>query len=283
MPEIETRRDDLRALNGVHLWHAGNSNCSQRVRMVLEEKGVAWTSHPVDLFNFEHATPEYQAIHPRGLVPALIHDGRTIIDSNDIIAHVDAAFPGSGSLRPLQESDELAALLALASDAQMSLRILSHEFMFSDFRRYGRVQLEHFSANHQNSEFAQFLWKFSVDGFSHEELVACYATLATAADALDRHLADNVWLAGDHVSLADFSWAPNIHRLELFDFPLGRYAHLLRWLDAMKARPSYAAALGAYEKELPPVSEAELARRTAFFAAAELSRYAVRSSLDGES
>jgi len=283
MPEIETRRADLRALRGVHLWHAGNSNCSQRVRMVLEEKGVAWTSHPVDLLNFEHATPEYQEIHPRGLVPALIDNGRTIIDSNDIIAHIDVALPGTGTLCPVEESAELAALLALASDAQTSLRVLSHEFMFSDFRRYRRAQLEGFSASHRNSELAQFLWKFSLDGFSHEELLACHATMATAVAALDRHLVANAWLAGDHVSLADFSWVPNIHRLELFDFPLGPYPHLLRWLDKMKARPSYAAALGAYEKELPPVSDAERARRAAFFAAADLSRNTACSSLNGES
>jgi glutathione S-transferase len=272
MPQIPTQRDDLRMLRGVHLWHAGNSNCSQRVRLVLEEKAVAWEGHLVDLFNFEHASPDYKALHPQGLVPALIHDGLTIIDSNDIIAYIDTIFPGDGSLQPSNESAELTRLLAMASDAQRSLRILSHEFMFSDVRRYGRDRLEYFGANHPNSEFAQFLWKFSVEGFSPAELLECHAIISTAAEALDLHLARHLWLAGDAISLADFCWVPNVHRLELFDFPLDRHAHLLRWLDGMKARPSYGVALGSYEKELPQVSEEELTRRAAFFANADAQR-----------
>ena len=35
---------------GLHLYHAGVSNCSMRVRLTLEEKKLPWTSHHVDLF-----------------------------------------------------------------------------------------------------------------------------------------------------------------------------------------------------------------------------------------
>ena len=93
MPIIDTRRADIAALEGLHLWHAAMSNCSQRVRLVLEEKSLRWTSHSVNLFTFEHASADYQSIHPKGLVPALVHDGRTIIDSNDIIRYLDRVFP----------------------------------------------------------------------------------------------------------------------------------------------------------------------------------------------
>ena len=39
---------------GLHLFHAGVSNCSMRVRLTLEEKKLPWTSHHVDLFKKEN-------------------------------------------------------------------------------------------------------------------------------------------------------------------------------------------------------------------------------------
>ena len=39
---------------GLHLYHASYSNCSMRVRMTLEEKGLPWVSHHLDLTKGEH-------------------------------------------------------------------------------------------------------------------------------------------------------------------------------------------------------------------------------------
>lgn len=60
------------ALDGMHLFHADISNCSMRVRMVLAEKELPWTSHHLDLRKKETVTPEYFGIHPKGLVPTLV-------------------------------------------------------------------------------------------------------------------------------------------------------------------------------------------------------------------
>ena len=62
-------------LEGLHLYHADMSNCSMRVRMTLVEKDLPWTSHHLDLRKKEAVTPEYFGIHPKGLVPTLVHDG----------------------------------------------------------------------------------------------------------------------------------------------------------------------------------------------------------------
>jgi glutathione S-transferase len=85
MPLIKTVSEHAKRLRGVHLFHAGMSNCSQRIRIVLEEKGMAWESHLVDLDKHEHLTEQYQQINPNGVVPTLVHDGQVIIESNDII------------------------------------------------------------------------------------------------------------------------------------------------------------------------------------------------------
>ena len=78
------------------------SNCSMRVRMTLEEKSLPWTSHHLDLRTKEAVTPEYFGIHPKGLVPTLVHDGVVHIESNEIIEYLDETFPDP----PLQPEAE---------------------------------------------------------------------------------------------------------------------------------------------------------------------------------
>jgi hypothetical protein len=90
---VTPTNNSVTELTGLHLYHADMSNCSMRVRMVLKEKNLPWTSHHLDLRKKEAVTPEYFGIHPQGLVPTLVHDGVVHIESNDIIEYLDATFP----------------------------------------------------------------------------------------------------------------------------------------------------------------------------------------------
>ena len=80
MPIINSNSSEARNLKGLHLYHFSTSNCSQKVRLCLEEKGLHWTSHPVDLVNNQHLTPEFVLINPKGLVPVLVNDGVVVIE-----------------------------------------------------------------------------------------------------------------------------------------------------------------------------------------------------------
>ncbi len=51
-------------------------------------------SHHLDISKFENFTEWYMGINPRGLLPALVHDGDVHIESNDIIKYVDETFDG---------------------------------------------------------------------------------------------------------------------------------------------------------------------------------------------
>lgn len=264
MPKIETLRSDIRSLSGLHLWHARISNCSQRVRLILEEKGLIWVSHEVDLFRFEHATEEYQAIHPKGLVPTLVHDGITIIDSNDILKYVDETFSGS-RFTAASNLETVCELLNLAATVQLSLRTLSHEFLFGQNRKLTDEQLDYFHERHRNSEFYQFLRKFSQEGFTHARLCECATEMDEAFGTLSAHLAQHAWLAGQQISLADLAWVVNVHRMNLIDFPLHRHPQLYAWFRTMARRPSYKAALTSYEGGLPTQTAKALERRHKFF------------------
>jgi glutathione S-transferase len=57
------------------------SSCSQKVRIVLGEKGLEWKSHDVDLAGGGQHDPAYVKLNPNHVVPTLVHDGRALIES----------------------------------------------------------------------------------------------------------------------------------------------------------------------------------------------------------
>jgi hypothetical protein len=46
---FESANPEVKTLKGLHLYHFALSNCSQRVRIALEEKGLEWISRHVGL------------------------------------------------------------------------------------------------------------------------------------------------------------------------------------------------------------------------------------------
>uniref|UniRef100_UPI003566BA99 glutathione S-transferase family protein n=1 Tax=Pontibacterium sp. TaxID=2036026 RepID=UPI003566BA99 len=61
------------------------SPCAQKVRIVLAEKDLPWTAHPIDLPNKENLQSWYLALNPLGVVPTLVHNDQPVIESSVII------------------------------------------------------------------------------------------------------------------------------------------------------------------------------------------------------
>ena len=81
------------------LHHGWRSSASRRVRLCLEEKGLAYEGHVVDMAKMEHHSPEYLKINPLGVIPTLIHDGKPLHESGTICEYLDETFPDP-PLRP---------------------------------------------------------------------------------------------------------------------------------------------------------------------------------------
>ena len=71
------------------------SSSAYRVRIALNLKHLAYESFPVHLLKSqgENWQPEYLAINPQGLVPALEDQGRIIIQSQAIIDYLEEMYP----------------------------------------------------------------------------------------------------------------------------------------------------------------------------------------------
>src|SRR6185503_7530957 len=235
---------EARALEGLHLYHYGLSNCSQKVRMVLAEKGLGWTSHHVDLKKGEHETDAYWRINPNGVVPALVHDGAIIIESSDIMEYLDEQFPDP-PLRPTREREllQVRQWVARQDSIQRSLTVLSEEFVF---RALG-----------------------STNGGppSRSTIAGAVHVVGGALAEVNRSLNDRTWIVGDAMSLADIAWAVDVHRFALMRFPLGKYGALRSWYRRMRRLTSFRQAVLSYET-------VELRRRVGVYT---LRRWVLRS------
>jgi glutathione S-transferase len=75
------------------LYNAPQSTCSQRVRFVLNAKGLAFEEVKLNLLEGDQLRPDYLKLNPNGVVPTLDHDGAIIIDSNVITEYLDEIAP----------------------------------------------------------------------------------------------------------------------------------------------------------------------------------------------
>jgi len=239
---------DVPGMAGLHLFHFVLSNCSQRVRFALEEKGLAWTSHHLNLAANEHVSADYQRVNPNGVVPTLVHDGQVVIESNDILAYLDERFP-EPALRPSDAGARarMDARIAAASRIQPAIKVLSHELLFRPFRKIGPLEVALFEREHADPALAEFMRVYAEDGPAWKARVEeARSAMDAALDALEAALADDAWLSGDAFGLADVSWVVNAHRLAQADYGVERWPRLRAWYERVAARPAFDRAIASW-------------------------------------
>lgn len=228
----------------IELINSAYSTCSQKVRLCLHEKGVAFKDTQIDFRKNEHLTPEYLELNPNGVVPTLVHDGAPIVDSSVIMEYLDEVFPDV-ALSPktaVGRADMRAWLRYFEEVPTVAIRYPS----------FSQVFVRHF-AGMSDSEFetaatsrplrTHFYRKMGKTGFSEADLNASFDALAQTVQRMQRRLGDSRWLCGDQLTLADFCVVPTIDRM----LDLGHAAMLAetpdvsRWFGQIRDRPSYAA------------------------------------------
>ena len=240
----------------LELYHSWDSFCSFKVRLCLEEKGLEWTGPHIDLMKFENLLPSYLKVNPGGLVPSLVHDGATIVESTIINEYLDDAFPDT-PLRPADplakarmrlwvnhEEDELFLAVRPASLNLMMKRVLG---------RYGDEELDALLEHHPRPDRVSFLKQLFKAPFDDKAVEKSRRKLARALARMDTTLAREPWLAGDSYSLADIAAAPVVDRIERLGMAdLWRDLNGVRdWIERLKARPAYAKALPREEFRMP--------------------------------
>lgn len=107
-------------------WRSGTS---YRTRIALNLKGLTYEQHTVDLRQRAHKTPEYLALNPQGMVPALDIDGAILTQSVAILEWLEEAYP-QPALLPAAPVDRarvraMAALIGSDIHPLNNLRVLA--------------------------------------------------------------------------------------------------------------------------------------------------------------
>jgi glutathione S-transferase len=234
----------------IELWHATHSTCSQKVRLCLAEKQLAWTSRLVDLRRFEHLEPAFLALNPAAMVPVLGHGGRLIRESLVINEYLEDAFP-QPALRPrdaLERARMREWTLYVAEEPTWAVKVPSFE---KNIRpqlagRYSQAEIEAIAERMPNRETAARWVKAVRDGFSRAEIDAAMRRLEATVEKMERELRASAWLAGEHYSLADVDMAPFVHRIAALDASLVEARpHAAGWYRRIRSRAAFGAAIPA--------------------------------------
>jgi len=239
----------------LELYNAPVSTCSQKVRMVLSEKRLAWTDRVINFSRGDHLTDGYLALNPNGVVPTLLHDGVVIVDSSVINEYLEDVFPES-PLRPAEPA-EAAHMRAWR---QYIDEVPTPAIRYPSFNAY----FVHIWSDLSEKEFRayaerlplrkHFYLKMGRKGFPKDEVDAALERLRQTLERMERSLAQTQWLAHDMFTLADTSIMPTIVRME--DLGLAHFwADLPRvsdWYARLQARPSFAATYPAEARGLSP-------------------------------
>ncbi len=194
----------------IDLYMAGTSN-GLRASVALEECGLAYTLHKVDLTKGEHKNPQYLKLNPAGLIPTIIdHDG-----------------PGG---RPLTLSQSSAILLYCAEK--------SGKFIPGDPARKALAMQWFMQAASDVAGAGTMIFWYGIAAPDKTPANTQWLEqrfLGTLA-VVDRHLADHDYLAGE-ISVADLLLYPNYAGRKALIDQAGGFANLHRWGAAMGARP----------------------------------------------
>lgn len=238
----------------LELYHYATAVCPQKVRLVLAEKGLEWTSRIVNIRQGEHLTPEYLKLNPRGYVPTLVHDGAVVIESTVIMYYLDEAF----SAPPLQPSDALGRARArlwtkrVDEEVHPDCSILSWAtFIRREMQKLGTDGLEDYYRkipNPDNRARQRQCFEEGVEAPAFQASVRRYDKLV--AD-METALAQGAWLAGDGYSLADAAVTPYVLRLDMLGMAemWKRRPRVADWYARVRARQSAQAALFAWIKQ----------------------------------
>lgn len=199
------------------LYGADYSVYTRIARLALEEKEVSYHFEQIDIFSDDpRVKADYLPVQPFGRIPAFIHDGHTIYETQAITRYVDQVFPGHH----------------LVPDDAVSAGRMNQIMGICDSYAYRTMVWDVYVERRKAGEDKPVDENRISKGFSLAK---------TCLQEIIRIKGDAVWFAGDSISLADLYFAPILaYFLQVED---GRnmfegYPEMKAWWKNMEARQS---------------------------------------------
>ncbi len=205
------------------LYYDPASTVCRPILMFLLEQELDLELIHVDLSLGEHHSDWYAKINPNRLLPALDDDGFVLTESATILRYL-AQLSGS----PLYPAE-------LRERARVDEAL--DWFNTGFYRDYGYGFVYPQILSHQRVHEAQL----NEVGEWHRRLAE------TRLGVLNNHMiGERQWVAGNEFTIADMFGAAIITIGEMVGFELAPYPNIVRWLDNVRARPSWPEANAAF-------------------------------------
>jgi GST-like protein len=189
----------------LYTWTTPNG---RKVSILLEELGLPYTAHPIDITKDEQFAPDFLAISPNNKIPAIVdrESGVRLMESGAILIYL---------------ADKAGRLLP--REGEPRYRVL--EWLMWQMGGLGPMlgQAHHFLRfNKGKAPYAEERYA--------KEAHRLYGVL-------DRRLAERAFVA-DAYSIADIAIWPWVSRFEWQTVDLGTYPNVKRWYETIAQRPA---------------------------------------------
>ena len=190
----------------LYTWSTPNG---RKASIMLEEVGLPYTVHPIDIGKDEQFKPDFLAISPNNRIPAIVDldNGRSVFESGAILLYL---------------AEKTGKLLAREGEARWK----AMEWLMWQMGGVGPMfgQAHHFlKYNRGKAPYA-------------EERYA--AEVKRLYGVMDRQLAGNAYVAGKDYSIADIAIWPWVSRYDWHVGDLKDYPNVVRWYREIAARPA---------------------------------------------
>lgn len=229
MVQVRTRQKTMLTVH-----HLENSR-SQRILWLLEEMGV---EYDIKRYGRDKETslapPELREIHPLGKAPVISDDGLIVAESGAIIEYLVNKYDDGTMLPPAGTPQRMAYTywLHYAESSLMPLMLLS------------------LIMNRVETKAPLLITPIARKLFDGVRTAYFNPNLKRHLDFLESTLSESTWFCGEQISAADCQMSFAIEAAEVrMDLRID-YPHLAAFLNRIRERPAYKAALdrgGHYE------------------------------------
>ena len=209
----------------LYYWTTPNGH---KVSLFLEEAGLEYKVHPVNIGAGEQFKPEFLRISPNNRIPAIVDDS-----------------PADGlGAQSLFESGAILLYLAektgrfLPADARGRNEVL--QWLFWQMGGLGPMA----GQNHHFNAFAPEKVPYAMKRYI-DETTRLYGVL-------DKRLADREFVAGSEYSIADMAIYPWIVPYQRQSQNLDDFPNLKRWFKSIESRPATQRAYALVQQVNPP-------------------------------
>jgi GST-like protein len=203
----------------LHTWPTPNGH---KIHIMLEETGLPYCIHPVNIRTGDQFKAEFLEISPNNRIPAM----------------VDTDGPGG---KPLSLMESGAILLYLASKTgkflpdDLALRWKCTQWLMWQMGGLGPMfgQANHFR------RYAKDKIQYAIDRYTNEA--------SRLTGVLDKQLGKTRYVSCDEYTIADMAIFPWMRGADSRGIDMAEYPNAKRWFDAINARPAVQRALKVLE------------------------------------